>query len=417
MTVSRPLPEPDSAGLHAMLETLARLGGTKGGGVTRLAASAEDGAARDWLAAWMRAQDLNVCVDAVGNLFGIADFAGAAAPLILSGSHLDSQPNGGRFDGSYGVVATALALVAITHAVKAAGTTPRANLAVVSWTNEEGVRFRPSTMGSSVYAGTFAAADALATRDPAGVTLSEALERIGYLGRDPAPPAEIYAELHIEQARSLERAGAQIGVVTANWAAYKYEIGFYGEQAHTGPTAMADRRDALYAAAELIVHARRLPEMVGGVLHTSVGALEVQPNSPNVVPALAVAMVELRSPEHIVLEAAESLLSTRLSEIAEAAQVRVEIRATSRRCVRRFHERHVAFAEDAARRCGFDPMRVETIAGHDAVTLLAAMPAILLFVPSQNGFSHNEAEFTRPEDLEAGLRVLTCLLWNLLWPA
>jgi N-carbamoyl-L-amino-acid hydrolase len=400
-----------------MLNAAARFGATPGGGVTRLAASAEDGLARDWMARWLRAANLEVRVDSVGNLFGIADLGGRGAPLILCGSHLDTQPKSGRFDGTYGVLAAALAVAAIADGIRAAGPLPPRNLAVVSWTNEEGARFRPSTLGSSVYAGTLAAADALATRDAAGVTLAEALERIGYRGGDPAPQAEIYAELHVEQARSLERAGACIGVVTRNWAAYKYEIGFHGEQAHTGPTPMAERRDALYSAAELIVFVRRLPELVSGHLHTSVGALEVEPNSANVVPALAVTMLELRSPDPAILDEAEALLNARLAEIAAEAQVKVEMRAASRRSVRHFDERHVARAEAAARRCGYDPMRVETIAGHDAVTLLAAVPAILLFVPSRNGVTHNEAEFTGPEDLEAGLRVLTRLLWDLLWSA
>ena len=398
-----------------MLAELARFGATDGGGVTRLAASAEDGAARDWLEDWLRREGFKVRVDAVGNLFGIANLAGEGAPVVLCGSHLDSQPNGGRFDGAYGVVAAMLAVVANADAFRTMKAKPGANLAVVSWTNEEGARFRPSTMGSGVYAGTLAAADALAAKDAAGVSLGEALERIGYRGADVAPPAEIYVELHVEQARSMERARARVGVVTENWAAYKYEIVFRGEQAHTGPTAMAERRDALYGAAELIVHARNLPDLIDGLLHTSVGALRVEPNSPNVVPALAVATLELRSPEAEVLEAAELLLNRRLSEIAQTARVGVEIKATSRRDVRRFPELYVKFAENAARECGIELMRVATIAGHDAVTLLAAMPAILLFVPSRDGITHNEAEYTRPEDLEAGLHVLARLLSHLLW--
>jgi N-carbamoyl-L-amino-acid hydrolase len=260
--MSRPV--LDVGALHGMLAEQAAIGATPEGGLHRVSASAEDGRVRDWLTDWFRAHELRPLVDSVGNQFGLLELAGPDAPLLLTGSHLDSQPQAGRFDGAYGVVASCQAVAAIQAAVAAGAPRPRCNLGVVNWTNEEGARFQPSLLGSSVYAGTLSAAAAGELTDRDGVRLDEALDAIGYRRGDAAPPASAYVELHVECGPELEAAGRRIGVVESWWGAVKATVEMVGRQAHTGPTAMRDRRDALYAAALLIVAVRRGPLRVGG---------------------------------------------------------------------------------------------------------------------------------------------------------
>ncbi len=244
----------DAERLLRHIDEVGRIGATAGGGVCRLSASAEDGRARDWFVAKLRSEGLEVAVDAVGNIYGVAEIAGPGAPLVLTGSHLDSQPSGGKYDGAYGVLASLEAVLSVRRQV-AGSARPARNLAVVNWTNEEGARFSPSTLGSAVHAGLVTAEFAQSREDAAGVRLGAALADIGYRGSDPAPRgAAAYVELHIEQGPELERAGRTIGVVEGNWGTAKYVADIRGRAAHTGPTPMRERRDALLPAAELVLH-------------------------------------------------------------------------------------------------------------------------------------------------------------------
>jgi N-carbamoyl-L-amino-acid hydrolase len=284
----------------------------------------------------------------------------------------------------------------------------------VNWTNEEGARFRPSLLGSGVYAGALDREFALALADGQGITVAQALGAIGYLGDDAAPafPA-FYAELHVEQGRTLERAGRRIGVVARSWAAFKYEITFLGEQAHTGPTPMDDRRDALYGAARVITHVRELTAGTGGRLHSSVGRVEIHPNSSNVVPSEVTIAVELRALEEEILLAADGALREAVAAAERAAGVTATYRATVRREAKPFDAAARRLAARAAETAGFQPMDIDTVAGHDAISLRAVAPAALIFVPSIGGISHNEAELTGRDDLEAGVQVLAQLLTDL----
>ena len=194
----------DAARLHALMEAFALHGGTPDGGMHRLALSAEDSAARDHLLGWMRGQGLRVTIDAIGNVFGLLDWAGQDAAVVMTGSHLDSQPQGGRYDGAYGVLAACEALVAVRARVAAEGIEPRCNLAVVNWTSEEGARFQPSLLGSAVYAGMMELGDAHGRRDGDGVSVAEALSAIGYAGTGAFPPPQAYVELHVECGPVLE---------------------------------------------------------------------------------------------------------------------------------------------------------------------------------------------------------------------
>lgn len=396
------------AELHGLLDAIARHGCTPKGGLHRLAASVEEGAARDELCAWLRARGFAIRVDRVGNLFALLELAGAEAPWILAGSHLDSQPYGGRYDGAYGVVGACIAADRIRREAKGRH---RRNLAVVSWTNEEGARFAPSLLGSGVYAGQYEADFALSRRDAAGVTLGEALAGIGYAGTDEGPrnPA-CYIELHIEQGPELERAGATIGVVEGNWGTVKYIARFEGRAAHTGPTAMAERRDALLAAGHAIVACRAISDRTGGALLSSVGRLDIAPNSTNIVAGAVSLYAEFRAIEPAMLGAACVDFEREMAEAAKKAGVQVSLERVTDRPAGEFDPGLRNLIEQAAKAAAFRILRLNTVAGHDAIPLRRRCPAAMIFVPSVGGISHNEAERTEPGDLEAGVEVLRLVL-------
>ncbi len=409
-----PIPEPDidTNAFHALMAEVSTFGATAAGGVHRLACSAEDGVARDWLRGVFAELGLRVVVDPIGNLFGVLDWAGADAPTVMTGSHLDSQPNGGRFDGAYGVVAACAAVAAIRRHVAETGATPRCNLVIADWTNEEGARFQPSLIGSAVYAGQMELERGLACRDGAGISVGEALGRIGYLGSGAVAHPDAYIEIHIECTDRLEAAGERFGAFVRYWGATKYRVAFLGEQAHTGPTPMQRRKDALLGAAYLIADLRALADRAAGTLYTSVGRLEVVPNSPNVVPGEALVFAELRSPDAAVVDWAEAELAALITNSAARAGVAAEVRAIDRRRPGAADPALVRLAADCAASQGVATMELETIAGHDAISLMAVCPAIVVAVPSVGGICHNPAEFTAPEDLALGAQILTRMLWR-----
>jgi N-carbamoyl-L-amino-acid hydrolase len=404
----------DGAAFLASMRELSLIGATAGGGVHRLAASAEDGQARDWLAQWLRQRGFTIKVDAIGNLFGVLEWR-RGAPYVLCGSHLDSQPQAGKLDGAYGVVAAAHAADRLRLQAEANGEVPAFNVAVVSWTNEEGARFQPSLLGSSVYSKTMTAADALAVCDEAGISVGEALTAIGYAGRDQAPwPPAVCAEIHIEQGHALEDAGRSIGLVAFNWAAHKYEIEVIGRQAHTGPTPMAERRDALLGASYLIVAARELVEQLAPrLLHTSVARLVTRPNSPNSVTSQATLFLELRSPDPEVLVDAERLLFEAFERVRQNTGVAISCPKVVRRGVRHFDAEGLELARASAHALGLECMELATVAGQDAIAVGTIVPSVMLFVPSFLGIGHHEEEHTDDALLVSGVDMLTEVLARL----
>ena len=342
------------------------------------------------------------------------------APYVLAGSHLDSQPRGGRFDGAYGVLAAAHAAERLRRRHADAGTTPRFNIAVVDWFNEEGCRFKPSMMGSGVFTGKIPLADALATTDDAGTTAGEALAAIDglgdgdVLGAGSDRPLHAYAEIHIEQGRELDKAGLAIGLVDSTWAANKYEISVIGAQAHTGATAIADRHDALYGAALAVVALRELADRYGEELHTSCGQLTVYPNSPVVVPREVHMHLDLRSPSDELLAAADADLRRRFAEIEVQADVAIERRFAHTWKGHLYQPEGVELAREVIRDLGVEGMPVRTRAGHDSTNMKDLVPTVMLFIPSVDGVSHAEDEFTRDEDLCTGVDVLTETLARIL---
>ncbi|MCT9871526.1 M20 family metallo-hydrolase [Paenarthrobacter aurescens] len=386
--------------------TMSAFGATENGGVDRQAATIPDGEQRRWLAGLLEQHGFTVKFDHAGNQWGLYE-AVPGAPFVVVGSHMDSQPTAGRYDGAYGVLAAAHAAFRLAARWEAGATAPKFNLAVVNWFNEEGSRFKPSMMGSSVYTGKLELEDALNTKDAAGVTVRDALDAIGCRGTFEGPEAAYCAEIHIEQGRSMEREGVTIGLVNSNWAANKYEFVVHGEQAHTGSTVIADRKDALLGASMLVVAARELADRFPGVLHTSVGQLNVYPNSPVVVPSRVNLLLDLRSADEAVLAEADALLHARITEIERLANVSVEKNHSHSWAVTPYQPEGVELAAKVAADLGLSNKEVMTLAGHDSTNMKDLVPTVMLFVPSVDGISHNEHEYTTDEDIVAGLTMLT----------
>lgn len=406
-----PAVEPEA--LERLMGEVSRFGATKAGGVDRPALTDAHGAARDWLCSLFREADYQCKVDAIGNVFGILDRAGPDAPLILSGSHLDSQPMGGRFDGAYGVVAAFAAIEVVRKALNERGGTPHCNFAVADWMNEEGARFQPSLLGSGVFGGEHTLDFALERRDGAGKNVADELVRTGYRGTETAPDPTAYIEMHVECGPVLEQAGRTIGPIVRYWGAVKMRVAMVGEQAHTGPTPMNKRKDALLAASHVVTALKRMSDEASDTLYTSVGRLEVEPNSPNIVPGRATMFIELRSPSAETLDSAEADLNALLKNAAAEARVEIDVLSIDRRAAGRFDDRLVSLAEREAHALGLSTLRVDTIAGHDAIPVGRRCPAIVVNVPSVGGICHNATEYTSPEDLLAGANVLVRMLMRI----
>jgi N-carbamoyl-L-amino-acid hydrolase len=394
--------------------TMSQFGATPDGGVDRQAATEPDGAQRAWLTQWLTARGFRVEFDSIGNQFGLFEQT-PGAPYVLTGSHMDSQPLGGRYDGAYGVLASAHAAARLAQRWTAAGAQPKYNVAVVNWFNEEGSRFKPSMMGSSVFTGKLALQEALSTQDTRGVSVRDALDSIGTRGSYPGPEVVSYAEIHIEQGRILENEGITIGLVESTWAAEKFELVVRGDQSHTGSTIMADRKDALLGAALLTVFARDLSERYAEThpeapLHTSVSQMSIEPNSPVVVAREVRLHLDLRCPDQAVVLAARDELLSRIPEFERRANVRIVQVANHSWGNKQYQPAGVKLGMQGCEGLGLSHREIMTVAGHDSVNMKDLVPTVMLFVPSVDGISHNEHEFTTDSDVCAGLDLLTDLL-------
>lgn len=399
----------DGTRLRAGLEAMAQIGATPGGGVTRLALSDEDKRARDLLVAWLGELGLAVSIDEMGNVFGRRPGRDDALPPVLVGSHLDSQPQGGRFDGVLGVMGA----LEVLRTLAGHGVETVRPVVLVDWTDEEGSRFAPAMVASGVWAGALDRDWAWARADAAGARLGDELARIGYRGGLPcrAAPFRAYFELHIEQGPRLERAGRTIGVPRGIVCLHWYDVTVCGEANQVGPTPMQGRRDALVAAAEMIGAVRAAAERLGGGLVATVGELHTRPNSRNVIPGETRFTVDVRSwDDDLALRAWEEL---RAEFASIGARHGCEVRAeqTWRVQHNEFDPRLVALVGATAERLGYATMSLVSGAGHDASYAATAGPTAMVFVPSVGGRSHVEAEETSWADCAAGADVLLhCVL-------
>lgn len=401
--------------LHDLIASFAAIGATDDGGVCRLAATALDKQARDLFLREIGNRGLVPRIDAIGNMFGVAILDPALDDVVITGSHLDSQPTGGRYDGVYGVLAGLLAVEAVRERCFANPGAARRNLAVANWTNEEGARFQPSLTGSSVFAGSLSLPDAYACADGDGVTLGAALAAIGYCGVTPLEFRPVcYVELHIEQGDRLEQVSGDIAAVSGAWMTRKISVVFEGDYSHTGPMPMPLRRDALRAAARAIeaLYVEVARENAGA--HASAARISVYPNSPNVVAGRARVWFEIRHEEEAVVVAISDRFLKRIEREAREIGVGISIAADDRRSAPLLDPDGVELILAVASDLGCKAMTLKTITGHDALAVQKRIPASLIFVPSQGGLSHNPREFTAPEALDKGYAVLVETLWRLV---
>lgn len=397
----------DGERLWQSLMDLAQIGATPKGGVCRIALTDEDKTGRDLVVQWFKAAGLTVRCDAVGNVFGRRAGTDPLARAVATGSHIDTQPTGGKFDGNYGVMAG----LEVVRTLNAHGIQTRAPIEVAFWTNEEGTRFTPVMMGSGAFAGVFGAADIHAQHDAAGTTVGAELARIGYLGEVacgevPNGPFAAYFEAHIEQGPVLEAYDKPIGIVSGALGQQWYDVTVTGMDAHAGPTPMELRRDAMLAAARMVdaVNHIALDEAPHG--RGTVGQLQVLPNSRNVIAGQVTFSVDFRNLSQAGLDRMDLAMRAQFAQLAAQCQCTVEIAQVVKfePCV--FHPHLVASVRNAAQALGYAHMDVVSGAGHDAVYVNQVAPTAMIFVPCKDGISHNEIEDAQPAHLAAGCNVL-----------
>lgn len=394
----------DSARLWQSLMDLARLGATPKGGVCRLALTDLDRQARDLFVQWCEAAGCSVSVDAVGNVFARRPGRNPDLPPVMTGSHIDTQPTGGKFDGCFGVMAG----LEVIRTLNDLGVETEAPLEVVVWTNEEGSRFAPCMMGSGVFAGKFTLQETLAKRDVEGVSVGEALQAIGYAGSRAVlgHPVGAYFEAHIEQGPILEDEHKTLGVVLGALGQKWFDLSLRGVEAHAGPTPMHLRKDALVGAAAVVEAVNRAA--LGHQPHAcgTVGCLQAYPGSRNVIPGEVRMTLDFRHLQGERLDAMIAEVREVIEHTCEKHGLSFELTPTADFPALYFDKGCVEAVRESAKSLGLSHMDIVSGAGHDAIFLAELGPAGMIFVPCENGISHNEIENAAPEDLAAGCAVL-----------
>ena len=392
----------NSRRLHERINALAEISPIDGGGNCRLALTDEDKDGRDLVVAWMRELELEITIDAIGNIIGTWNVGSGQA--VMSGSHIDTVRTGGRFDGCYGV----LAALEVIETCKNANVLPPRPLAVGIFTDEEGARFAPDMLGSLVYVGGMSTEQALDVVAIDGAKLGDELVRIGYAGPAPCPGVvpHAFVELHIEQGPMLEANQVRIGAVTSVQGISWQEVIVLGQSNHAGTTPMSLRHDPAYVAAEITVFLRNLAKDLGGDQVCTVGKIDLHPNLTNVVPARATLTLDVRNTEEKILQIAESKIKDFLAQIAVSEGVEIKTRQLARFEPVIFDDRVIDLVESIAKEQNNSVQRMPSGAGHDAQMLARVCPAGMIFVPSVEGISHNAAEFTDEADLNAGANIL-----------
>jgi len=392
--------------LWGSLMELAKLGATEKGGVCRIALTDLDRQGRDLFTRWAREAGCEVRVDQIGNIFARRAGRDNTRPPVVTGSHIDTQPTGGKFDGNYGV----LAGLEVIRSLNDAKVVTEAPLEIAVWTNEEGSRFVPVMMGSGVFVDAFTLEHALAQRDNDGISVADALASIGYAGAAPASaaasPVGAYFEAHIEQGPVLEANERVIGVVEGALGQRWYDVVVQGMEAHAGPTPMELRKDALLVASELVIEVNRIALAHAPHARGTVGWIENYPNSRNVIPGRVKLSVDLRAADDVVLSAMDAELKEAVQRIATKGKVEATVEQVVYFPPQPFTPTLVSAVREAARAQGMTWMNVISGAGHDAVYLARVCPTAMIFVPCLDGISHNEIEDAQPDHLEAGCNVL-----------
>lgn len=390
--------------LWASLMELAQIGATPKGGVCRLTLTDLDKQGRDLVTRWAREAGMTVTIDKIGNGFMRRPGRNNNLPPIMTGSHIDTQPTGGKFDGNYGV----LAGIEVVRTLNDHGIETEAPIEVAFWTNEEGSRFVPVMMGSGVFAKAFTLEHAYAATDTEGKTVKGELERIGYIGdQEPGDhPIGAYFETHIEQGPVLEDNDKTIGVVSGVLGIRWFDCTVTGMEAHAGPTPMALRKDAMLAATrimqDVVAAAHRHPPHGRG----TVGMVQVFPNSRNVIPGRVKFSIDLRNSTDALVDAMAAEVKAFADQVAKEHGVQVHIEMVSSYPAQLFQPECVEAVGRAAAKLGYSHMPAVSGAGHDAVYMAKLAPSGMIFIPCKDGISHNEIEDAKPEHIEAGCNVL-----------
>jgi beta-ureidopropionase / N-carbamoyl-L-amino-acid hydrolase len=392
----------DAGRLWRSLMDMARFGATPKGGVKRLALTEIDRQGRDQFVSWAREAGLAVRWDAVGNIFARREGTDATAAPVVIGSHLDSQPSGGKCDGAYGVMAGLEVLRTLNdHKLRT-----RAPVEVATWTNEEGSRFAPGMAGSAVFVGAHPIDEILRGKDLEGVSFGDALKSIGYAGSGAPHKVGAYFEAHIEQGPVLEDTRTTIGVVQGALGQRWFDIVVTGQDAHAGPTPMELRKDALVAASRLVLEVNRIARDYPDYARATVGFMQVKPNSRNVVPGEVRTTVDMRNAKDSTLKKMKDDLEASAAAIARECRVTIEVRQIVHFSPCEFAPELVDSVRKAAQDLKLSHRDIVSGAGHDAVYIARVAPTAMIFVPCEGGISHNEIENARPEDLAAGCNVL-----------
>lgn len=394
----------DGNALWADLMETAQFGGTNKGGVRRLTLTKEDKLVRDWFMQTCQSLGCEVSYDSMGNLFARRPGQDNDLPPITMGSHLDTQPTGGKFDGILGV----LGGLAVLRTLHQSGYVTRHPIELINWTNEEGSRFSPPMMCSGVFAGIFTEAEVLEKRDRAGIRFGDELDAIGYRGEEICGqhPISAYFELHIEQGPILEAEDKTIGIVTGIQGARWYEVTVRGKDAHAGSTPMTLRHDALVATAGMIEAVSKVAKAHGPSAVGTVGLIENRPNSSNVVPGEVFFTVDIRDPDDAVVLRMEQELKALMEKIASDNKVTVDIVQIWDAPAVHFDPSCVDMVEQTTLEKGYTARRIVSGPGHDAGYLAHVAPTAMIFVPCKDGLSHNEEESIPEEDAEKGANVL-----------
>jgi len=393
----------DGARFRDRFDAFNEIGATENGGVNRPALSDANRAARDQIVEWFEAADLTVSIDEMGNIFGRREGT-QDGPPVLFGSHIDSQYNGGRFDGVVGV----LGALEVVEAFNDAGITTDRPLEIAVWSNEEGVRFQPDMLGSGVFCDVFDLEYAYSRTDKDGHTFGDELERIGYKGDRPCEPRELhcYFEMHVEQGPFLEQEGLPLAAVEGVFGFSWMNVSFEGQANHAGPTPMNMRKDAMVGVSDVTRAVRRITATEGTDLVGTVGSVDLWPNAINVIPERAEFTIDLRSYDNSVVETAVQRIQDEIEAAAAREGLAYECEEIMRVDADPFDQGCIETVVEAIESRGYEYTRLVSGAGHDANYLNTICPSSMIFVPSVDGISHRESEFTEWDDILAGTEVL-----------
>lgn len=394
----------DSGRLWGAIHETAQFGATAKGGVRRLTLGAEDKQVRDWFRNACEAAGLEVHVDALGSMFGLRKGRDMSKPPLGIGSHLDTQPTGGKYDGILGT----LAALEVVRTLNDAGIETKTPLCIINWTNEEGSRFAPAMMASATYAGDYTTDDIWSRKDAAGVTVKEALDGIGYRGSEPVGSRKLgaFLELHIEQGPMLEAEGKTVGVVDRGQGIIWYDGHVTGFESHAGTTPMPLRRDALSALAELTLAIEKIALAYAPNAVATIGEVNIANPSRNVIPGEIAFTLDVRSPDAAIMDALDRDIRAALGELAKRRRVEITLDQIWRKPPTIFDSKLVDAVQAAATELGYSYRRITSGAGHDACNVASVIPAAMIFVPCKDGISHNELEDATRADCSAGANVL-----------